>query len=95
MLVLTMSVSAQWVTVDSTFPAGSGPDAWVRTLAVQADGRVLIGGVFTNVNGIALSHLARLNGGVNIGVVLGQRSGGLCSLDIDSDDGLSEFVKEN
>ena len=35
-------------------------------------------------------YLARLGRG-NIGVVLGQRSGGLCSLDIDSDDGFSAF----
>ena len=39
-------------------------------------------------------YLARLNR-VNIGVVLGSRSGGLCTLDIDSDDGLRDFLKEN
>ena len=35
-------------------------------------------------------YLARLGRG-NIGVVLGQRSGGLCSLDIDSDEGVGAF----
>src|ERR1035441_311856 len=49
LLALATAVSAQWVTVDSTFPAGSGPSAWVRTLGVQADGQTLIGGTFTNV----------------------------------------------
>ncbi len=33
----------------------------VQALAVQPDGRVLIGGIFTNVNGVARSGLARLN----------------------------------
>src|SRR5690348_18289432 len=40
------------------------------------------------------AYLARLRRG-NIGVVLGKRSGGLCSLDIDSDDGLNVFNKLN
>lgn len=40
------------------------------------------------------AYLARLQMG-NIGVALGQRSGGLCSLDIDSDDEFGAFVKLN
>jgi uncharacterized delta-60 repeat protein len=64
-----MAVPAQWVTVDSTFPAGSGPDAWVRTLAVQADGRVLIAGAFTNVSGSPHQYIARIgtNGVIDAG----------------------------
>lgn len=34
----------------------------VRTVAVQADGRVLVGGDFSHISGAALRRLARLNG---------------------------------
>ena len=46
--------------VDLTFNPGTGASDSVRSLAVQSDGRILIGGLFTNVNGIALNHIARL-----------------------------------
>ena len=49
-------------TTDNTFMDGlSGPDNDVLSLAVQTDGKVLIGGHFMNVNGVSRNHLARLN----------------------------------
>jgi uncharacterized delta-60 repeat protein len=71
LLALSTPVSAQWVTVDSTFPSGSGPNAWVRTLAVQADAKVLIGGGFTNVSGSSHQYIARVgtNGVIDEGFV--------------------------
>ena len=60
LLALITPGSAQWVTVDSTFPSGSGPNALVRTLAVQADAKVLIGGTFTNVSGSPHLYFARV-----------------------------------
>ena len=60
LLALITPGSAQWVTVDSTFPSGSGPNALVRTLAVQADAKVLIGGTFTNVSGSPHQYFARV-----------------------------------
>jgi uncharacterized delta-60 repeat protein/uncharacterized repeat protein (TIGR01451 family) len=48
--------------VDATFHPGAGANDSVRAIAIQLDGRILIGGLFTNVNGTALSHIARLNG---------------------------------
>jgi uncharacterized delta-60 repeat protein/uncharacterized repeat protein (TIGR01451 family) len=48
-------------TVDTTFNTGTGPNDSVRALAVQADGRILLGGLFTSVNGVALGHIGRLN----------------------------------
>jgi uncharacterized delta-60 repeat protein len=39
----------------------SGADDWVRTLALQSDGRLLIGGYFTTVDGLIRNRLARLN----------------------------------
>lgn len=47
--------------IDPTFNPGIGPDSSVRAIAVQTDGRILIGGIFTNVAGNSLSHIARLN----------------------------------
>jgi uncharacterized delta-60 repeat protein len=40
---------------------GSGADNTVRAVAVQPDGRVVIGGDFTHVDGVARNYLARLN----------------------------------
>jgi uncharacterized delta-60 repeat protein len=51
-------------TLDATFSAPSttmGADAAVRALLVQSDGRVVIGGFFTNVNSVVNSRIARLN----------------------------------
>jgi uncharacterized repeat protein (TIGR01451 family)/uncharacterized delta-60 repeat protein len=49
--------------VDSTFTPSTGTNATgsVRAVAVQSDGRILVGGLFTNVNGVNCNHLARLN----------------------------------
>ena len=49
--------------LDSAFSIsqGSGADAAVRAVAVQPDGRVVIGGDFTHVDGVARNYLARLN----------------------------------
>jgi uncharacterized delta-60 repeat protein len=49
-------------TTDYTFMNGmAGADAAVYAVAVQPDGKVLIGGSFTNVNGVPQNHIARLN----------------------------------
>src|SRR4029453_16540910 len=47
--------------LDSSFNLGSGPDDSVFALAVQSDDKVLIGGFFGHVNGVARSAIARLN----------------------------------
>lgn len=52
--------SAQWVVPDATFPAGGGPDFFVRNIALQSDGNILVSGLFTNVDGEARPRLARL-----------------------------------
>ncbi len=48
-------------TVDGTFDAGNGPNSNVYSVAVQADGKVLLGGSFDKVNGTNRQYLARLN----------------------------------
>jgi uncharacterized delta-60 repeat protein len=47
--------------VDAGFDGGIGPNGSVSAIAVQKDGKVLIGGVFQFINGIARNHVARLN----------------------------------
>jgi len=48
-------------TVDTSFNIGTGPNAPVNALVLQADGRVIIGGDFNTVNGTTVNFLARLN----------------------------------
>lgn len=54
-------------TLDTAFLNGMGgasPQGWagaVRSVALQPDGKILIGGLFTGVNGALRGHLARLN----------------------------------
>lgn len=46
--------------LDATFNPGTGCDGVVRTVVVQNDDRILIGGAFTNVNDVSRIRLARL-----------------------------------
>jgi uncharacterized delta-60 repeat protein len=47
--------------VDLSFDPGSGVNGPVNAIAVQPDGKVIIGGQFTTVKGLARRNLARLN----------------------------------
>jgi uncharacterized delta-60 repeat protein len=73
--------------LDPSFDAGDGPDALVRALAVQPDGKVLLGGAFTNVNGITRNFVARLHqdGAVDAGFNAGVGPNGIVfSLGLDT-----------
>ncbi|MCX6904854.1 MAG: hypothetical protein NTW03_15510 [Verrucomicrobia bacterium] len=48
-------------TLDGFFNAGLGPNGPIRTMALQPDGRIMVGGFFTSVNGTNRNHLARLS----------------------------------
>jgi uncharacterized delta-60 repeat protein len=48
-------------TLDSGFNPGTGADGTVFALALQSGGKVLLGGSFTNVNGLARRGIARIN----------------------------------
>ena len=52
--------------VDGTFDPGTGPDGAVFCVVPQADGKVLLGGAFENVNGAPRSRFARLNAGGSV-----------------------------
>lgn len=47
--------------LDRSFDPGSGPDTAVSAVALQPDGKVVIAGDFTNLNGTACQRIARLN----------------------------------
>jgi uncharacterized delta-60 repeat protein len=47
--------------VDSSFNPGSGANSSIYAVALQPDGKILIGGLFTSFNGVAANRIARLN----------------------------------
>lgn len=49
-------------TLDTIFnSAGAGFDATIRSIAIQTDGKIIVGGDFINFNGAIANHIARLN----------------------------------
>jgi len=48
-------------TLDPSFEPGTGADAPVFALALQKDGKVLVGGAFKNLNGVPRNGIARLH----------------------------------
>ena len=53
-------------TRDASFNIGTGPNNDVYAVSIDADGRVVIGGAFSTVNGIARPGVARLTGTGNV-----------------------------
>jgi uncharacterized delta-60 repeat protein len=47
--------------LDNTFDPGTGTDSFVQSIAVQADGKAILGGFFSEFNGSARNGLVRLN----------------------------------
>jgi uncharacterized delta-60 repeat protein len=47
--------------LDTSFDPGTGANSWVQTSAIQPDGKILIGGWFTEYNGTGRNYIARLN----------------------------------
>jgi uncharacterized delta-60 repeat protein len=58
---LAMQSTAAPSDVDLSFDPGSGVNGPVNAIVVQSDGKVIIGGQFTTVKGLARRNLARLN----------------------------------
>jgi uncharacterized delta-60 repeat protein len=55
--------------LDAGFNPGSGFDNTVYSTSLQADGKIIVGGSFTSINGIARNRIARINadGSLDIG----------------------------
>ncbi len=47
--------------LDETFDPGAGPNSTVRALVMQSDGKILIGGPFSDVGGTGHPYVCRLN----------------------------------
>lgn len=47
--------------LDTTFDVGTGANNWVRSILLQPDGKIIIGGHFTSINGVPRNHIARLH----------------------------------
>lgn len=47
--------------LDTSFDVGTGANEWVKSVTIQFNGKILIGGYFTSYNGITRNRIARLN----------------------------------
>jgi uncharacterized delta-60 repeat protein len=65
-------------TLDSGFKPGAGADAPVSTVAIQADGNIIIGGSFSNYNSTARNRVARVFGGDHILTTNSLTRSGVC-----------------
>jgi uncharacterized delta-60 repeat protein len=48
-------------TIDTTFNTGTGSNDGVQTIAIQTDGKIILGGSFTAFNGTVANRIVRLN----------------------------------
>ncbi|MBE0541227.1 MAG: immunoglobulin domain-containing protein [Verrucomicrobia bacterium] len=71
------TLSVNLATLDSTFNPGAS--AAVNSVAVQADGRVLVGGAFTTLGGQPRSYLGRLNANGTLDSTFNPGAGGSVS----------------
>jgi len=62
-------------TLDATFNPGTGTNTSIRTLAVQSDGKIMIGGEFTTYNGTARNRIARSNSDGSLDVTFNPGTG--------------------
>jgi uncharacterized delta-60 repeat protein len=53
-------------TIDGTFNIGTGFTNNVQSIALQPDGKILVGGTFTSYNGTTRNRIIRLNSDLNI-----------------------------
>ena len=47
--------------IDDTFNIGTGFNGLVKTIEIQSDGKILVGGYFTTYSGISKNYITRLN----------------------------------
>jgi uncharacterized delta-60 repeat protein len=75
--------------LDSTFVIGTGMSNRVRTIAVQKDGKILVGGEFTTYNGVSRNRILRLNsdGGLDNTFIVGTGFDGIVNSVVIQDDG--------
>ncbi|MBX2960501.1 MAG: PKD domain-containing protein [Flavobacteriales bacterium] len=62
-------------TLDGTFNIGAGLDSTVRTISIQPDGKIVVGGEFIIYNGVPTNRLVRLNSDGSIDLTFAIGSG--------------------
>jgi uncharacterized delta-60 repeat protein len=74
-------------TLDASFDPGAGPNTSVRAVAIGSDGRILIGGSFSLVNGSSIPYVARLttNGLPDLGFINANLSRPVHALELQPD----------
>jgi uncharacterized delta-60 repeat protein len=60
-LVTVTITLAQPGSIDPTFNPGTGFNGTVNSIAIQSDGKIMVGGGFTSFNGTTINGIARLN----------------------------------
>ena len=76
---------------DAGFGIGDGADNTVNAIAIQSDGKIIIGGNFTSYNGTARNYIARLDSGgrldtgFNPGIIAGTTSLSVNAVAVQSD----------
>lgn len=76
-------------TLDAGFNVGTGAGSIVNSIAIQPDGKILIGGSFTSYNGTSINRIARLDsdGTLDASFTVGTGAGGTVNaVSIQSDD---------
>ncbi len=74
--ICSITSHAQDGSLDTSFNPGSGVDNQVFSVAVQGDGKVLIGGYFFSVNSAPRNRIARLNSDGSLDTGFNPGSGG-------------------
>ncbi len=59
----------------SSFETGTGANGPIRSMLVQTDGKILVGGEFTSINGTARNRIARLNSDGSLDMTFNPGSG--------------------
>ena len=62
--------------IDSTFNIGTGFASNVSTIALQSDGKIIVGGTFTLFNGNSAAYIVRLNSNGSIDTSFNMSTGG-------------------
>ena len=61
--------------IDATFNAGTGANGIVYAMALQSDGKIVIGGEFKTINAVSRTRIARLNTDGSLDVTFNPSSG--------------------
>ncbi len=62
-------------TIDLTFDAGTAFNSVISSISLQSDGKIIVGGAFTSLNGSAVNRIARLNADGSVDITFNPGTG--------------------